>query len=84
MNTVLIGRYITALRKERYWTQRQLAGQLSVTHQAVSKWENGQTLPDVETLLIMSRLFGTTMERILTVEQNDISYITKHMNIGVS
>jgi len=41
MNTVDIGKYLTELRKYYKITQDELAGRLSVTRQAVSKWENG-------------------------------------------
>lgn len=65
MNMKAIGRYISQLRKQRGWTQRQLARQLSVSHQAVSKWEKGAAMPDVEALIEMARLFGTTIDNIL-------------------
>ena len=50
MNNQEIGKHITLLRKERGLTQEKLAEVLSVSPQAVSKWENGHSLP--ETLLL--------------------------------
>lgn len=41
MNMQKIGKYIARLRKDKGWTQQQLAEQLDVTPQAVSKWECG-------------------------------------------
>jgi transcriptional regulator with XRE-family HTH domain len=68
MNPVLIGNYISEKRKSMGWTQRQLARQLSVTHQAVSRWEQGLALPDIETIVAMARLFGITVDRLLNPE----------------
>lgn len=69
MNPILIGAYIAEKRKAYNWTQRQLARQLNVTHQAVSRWEQGLALPDIETLVAMSRLFGITVDMLLNPER---------------
>ena len=69
MNPVLIGNYIAEKRKSYCWTQRQLARQLNVTHQAVSRWEQGLALPDIETLVAMARLFGITVDMLLNPEK---------------
>ena len=63
-----VGKTIATLRQNRNMTQQQLAATLSVSHQAVSKWENGAALPDVQTLMEISRLFGITMEQLLSGE----------------
>ena len=63
-----MGRFIVEKRKALGLTQQQLAGILNVTHQAVSKWENGAATPDIESLLQMSRLFGVTLEQLLQEE----------------
>ena len=63
-----VGKTIATLRQDRNMTQQQLAATLNVSHQAVSKWENGAALPDVQTLLALSRLFGITMEQLLSGE----------------
>ena len=65
-----IGRAIAQLRRAMHMTQQALAAHLYVSHQAVSKWENGVALPDIMTLYSMCRLFGITMEQLIT---NDIS-----------
>ena len=61
-----IGENITALRKENHLTQEQLAEKMNVTSQAVSKWENGLSFPDVETVARLSELFGCTTDKIIT------------------
>lgn len=64
----IVGKTIAALRQSRGMTQQQLAATLNLSHQAVSKWENGAALPDVQTLLNLSRFFGITMEQLLSGE----------------
>lgn len=57
--------FLSQLRNERGWTQRQLAEQLSVTDKAVSRWETGRGLPDIQSLKSLSRLFHVTINEIL-------------------
>ena len=61
-----VGKTIAALRQQTGMSQQQLAELCSVTHQAVSKWENGLALPDIQTLLLLSRHFQLSMEDILS------------------
>ena len=60
-----VGKTIAALRQANGMTQQKLAATMNVSHQAVSKWETGQALPDMQTMLDLSRLFGVTMEQLL-------------------
>lgn len=64
-----IGEYIAQLRKAKGLTQSALADMLCVTHQAVSKWENGAALPDVEVLVAMRQVFGVSVDDILNARQ---------------
>ncbi|MBE5762156.1 MAG: helix-turn-helix transcriptional regulator [Clostridiales bacterium] len=64
------GNAISTLRQEMKLNQQGLAELMNVTHQAVSKWENGAALPDTPTLLALSKLFGVTMEELLLGEIN--------------
>ncbi|MBE5808108.1 MAG: helix-turn-helix transcriptional regulator [Clostridiales bacterium] len=63
-----IGNTIARLRQSRNMTQQQLASALNVSHQAVSKWETGAALPDIETMLALTRLFGVTVEQLMNGE----------------
>ena len=56
------------LRKKAGWSQEELAEQLGVTRQSVSKWEGAQSLPDLEKILQMSRLFGVSTDFLLKDE----------------
>ncbi len=67
-----LGKRIGTLRRRRGWTQAELGTKLNVTAQAVSKWENDISEPDVQTLLRMSQLFGITLDQMLTDTTIDI------------
>ena len=60
-----VGRTIATLRQAKGMTQLQLAAAMNVSHQAVSKWENGAALPDIQTLVELTQLFGITVEQLL-------------------
>ncbi len=53
------------LRKARGWSQEQLADQLNVTRQTVSKWELGSTTPEMQKLIDMSALFGISIDELV-------------------
>ena len=53
------------LRKKRGLTQEQMAEMLFVTRQAVSRWENGETTPDTDTLKLISRTFDVSINTLL-------------------
>ena len=64
-----LGERIAALRKARGMTQEQLAESCSVTAQAVSKWENGLTAPDISLLPRLAELFSVTTDELLGVHR---------------
>lgn len=66
---------IIKLRKKNGWSQEDLADKLYVTRQAVSKWESGQSLPDVEKIVHMSKLFGVTTDYLLNEEMESADII---------
>ena len=66
IDNIRTGQNIIFHRQKLGWTQGELASRLNVTHQAVSKWENGNAFPDITILYELSRLFGVTMETLLT------------------
>jgi transcriptional regulator with XRE-family HTH domain len=56
------------LRKKNGWSQEELAEKLGVSRQAVSKWESAQTVPDLDKILLMARLFGVSTDYLLKDE----------------
>lgn len=63
---------LTGLRRERGLTQDKLAERLFVTRQAVSRWETGETTPNTETLKLLSREFGLSINELLGQPQEII------------
>lgn len=63
-----LGARIAELRKNGNWTQTELAERLRVTHQAVSKWERGFSLPELQNLVDLSRMFQVRLDELLEVE----------------
>lgn len=66
MDTKNIGNYIQTLRKQKGLSQKELAKLLSVTFQAVSKWETGDNLPDANILLDLADILDTTTDKLLS------------------
>ncbi len=56
---------LKSLREERSLTQDQLAGRVMVTRQAVSRWETGETQPNTDTLKLLSKEFGVSINTLL-------------------
>ena len=61
-----IGERITTLRKEKDISQTELAKRLSVSRQAVSKWEQGSSTPDTERLIQLAEILDTEVEYLAT------------------
>ena len=59
---------IIDLRKKNGWSQEELAEQLGVSRQSISKWESAQSVPDMNRILAMSRLFGVSTDYLLKDE----------------
>ena len=65
----IIAANLCALRKENKLTQQQLAEKLNYSDKAVSRWENAETLPDIETLCKICDIYGVRFEYLLQKEQ---------------
>lgn len=65
---MIIADKIVSLRKRAGWSQEELAEKLGVTRQSVSKWEGAQSVPDMDKVVSMSRLFGVTTDYLLKDE----------------
>jgi transcriptional regulator with XRE-family HTH domain/DNA-directed RNA polymerase subunit RPC12/RpoP len=68
MDQIKIGKFIAERRKMQNLTQMQLAEKLGITDRAVSKWENGKTLPDASIMLELCGILGVSVNDLLTGE----------------
>ncbi len=57
---------IMSLRKQKGWSQEDLADQLGISRQSVSKWESASASPDLDKIVRMSQIFGVTTDWLLT------------------
>ena len=63
---------IVYYRKQRLWSQEDLAAQLNVSRQSVSKWESGASVPELDKIILLARIFEVTTDELLldgTLEQ---------------
>ncbi len=79
MNQEKIGKFILDLRKQNKMTQKEFADKLNVTAQAVSKWENGRGIPDIEILHKISTEFNVNIDSILSGEKEHKKKSTKYI-----
>ena len=63
------------LRKKAGWSQEELAEQMEVTRQSVSKWEGAQSIPDLEKIIRLSALFGVSTDYLLKDEIEETGQI---------
>ena len=71
-----IGDTIAKLRKEKGWTQNELAEMLKVSDKAISKWESNKGDPSIEFLPVMSELFGVTLDYLMTGKEQEEKIVT--------
>ena len=70
-----IGSRISKYRKEKGMTQEELASQLGVSSQAVSKWENDLSCPDISLLPALCQALGVTSDELLTGKTNEVRLV---------
>ena len=61
MDNTVVGNQIAFLRKQNNFTQEELGEKLGITAQAISKWENGHTLPETSLLPLLAKLFNCSI-----------------------
>ena len=67
---MLLGEKLRRLRIARQLSQEQLADKLQVSRQAISKWELGESMPDTENLILLSKFYGVSIDYLLLNELN--------------
>jgi transcriptional regulator with XRE-family HTH domain len=71
-----IGKTIAELRKEKGWTQVELAEKLQVSDKAVSKWEKDDAFPSVEFFPVLAQLFGVSIDYLMTGKKEEPKVVT--------
>ena len=75
-----IGARMRELRAERAMSQDDLAARVYVSRQTISSWENGKTYPDVQSLLLLSEIFGATVDSLI---KGDVDTMTETIDRDV-
>lgn len=70
-----IGNRIAKFRKEKKMSQENLAEQIGVSSQAVSKWENDISCPDISLLIPLAKLLDVTVDELLTGKSNEVKLL---------
>ena len=73
-----IGKFITEERKKQKLTQAKLAEKIFVSEKTISKWENGNGIPDTKSLELLSKIFEVSLNELLNGERiNENNYVSK-------
>lgn len=92
MDTLKIGKFIARMRKEKNMTQEELAKILGVTNKTISRWENGNYMPDLSLLKPLSEALDISLNELLSGEKDinvqkadeNISNITNYSNLVIN
>lgn len=71
---MILAEKIMMLRKKNGWSQEDLASELEVSRQAVSKWESGASIPDLDKILKLSQLFGVSTDYLLKDQMEELIF----------
>lgn len=72
------------LRKKHGYSQEQLADKLGIARQTISKWENGQAIPELAGLILLSELYGVTIDRMVKDDDGCNTLLNKKSDINFS
>lgn len=61
----MISMNLKRLRKEHQYTQENVAEKINVSRQSIAKWENGESTPDIDTLIKLSKLYNVTLDNLI-------------------
>lgn len=78
MNQEKIGKFIARCRKEKGYTQVNLAEKLGITDRAISKWENGKSLPDASIMLELCRELNINVNELLSGDRLEMEEYQKN------
>ena len=77
MSNKTTGEIISSIRREKGFTQKELAEKLSVTDKAVSKWERDVALPDINTLPKLAKILDVTIEELINAKPQKTNKLKK-------
>ena len=77
MDNQKFGAFVSMLRKEKGWTQLELAEKLNVTDKAVSKWERGLGFPDIKLIEPLAEVLDVSMLEIMRSERMEDTNVCK-------
>lgn len=83
MDQIKIGKFIAEKRKDQNFTQKQLAMELGISDKTISKWENGDRLPDVTLILKLCEILQITVNELLVGESMDSDNFQKQVDENV-
>ncbi|WP_054873680.1 helix-turn-helix transcriptional regulator [Oxobacter pfennigii] len=66
----MISTNLRKLRKVRRYTQEEVADKIGVSRQAVAKWENAETVPDINNCMILAELYGVTLDDLVNYSED--------------
>ncbi len=72
LDPLKVGQLIEQKRKEKNWTQEELGHKVLVTRKAISKWEAGRSVPNIDMACNLSRVFDITLDELLSGEARTI------------
>ena len=82
--TIELGKRLASLRKEKGYSQEDLAAKLGVSRQAVSKWENGEASPDTDNLIALADIYGISLDELVGKKEREEVYEGEVVDGGVS
>ena len=76
-----LGEKIAILRKQKGLSQEDLAAQMSISRQAVSRWEQNESMPDIDNMVLLSSIFKVSTDYLLKGENFNDVYETPAANV---
>ena len=83
MNRYNFGNKLCSLREAKNMTQKDLAKKLDVSDKAISKWENGKSVPKFEVLEELCKIFETDIEDLLCLSKKDSDFEIERLRLSV-
>ena len=81
-NQVDFGKRVKSFRLRKNYSQKEIALRIGVSEQAVSKWENGECLPDVYNLKLLAQILHISVDSLLDTEIQNPEKIVETITIG--